>query len=487
MNNPLITDAQYADTGVKRYIGNPLIEALPPIWSPEKIEQLLEWQPEIPTSDDRKKPAHIRVHEVPAVRQLIYLLPEYSLYQSIISVLIRDGYTTRNPMLVRTWQYLHMINSAGQNDLKPIEPLDHRASGILLSGLSGIGKSTFIHRLFANYPHAVQHTKYGEKSFRHLQIVWIKINCPHDGSLRGLVQQFFVQVDRIAGTNFTKEYFLKTYSPTLPTLLGLMRRVAADYFIGTLIIDELQNLNRAKTQGDQGMLEFLGSMVEDIGVPVIGIGTPAVTRLFANELRIARRSASLGYYEFHRPGPEDPAWIDFMDTLWQYDWTETSSILTPKLRHRFYEHSQGVTALVVALFILAQYRCLLEGETLDENLLDEISQCELAPVQAALRALRSKNEDIQKTFNDLLPSSAWLEGVLDVSAALHRSVNQKTSALETKSRASTKLSGARKGLSVASNDPKDLRNLPKDAKSAHAKLREQGLTPTNPFKFAESR
>ncbi len=480
----MVVDAQYKDTGVKRYADNPLIETLPPIWSPDEMEQLLSWNLEPPTNEDRIKPAYLRVHEVPEIRSLVYLLPEYTLYQSIFSVLLRDGYTSRNPMDVRTWQYLHEINVGSLDDLKAPAPIDHRASGILFSGLSGMGKTTFINRLLANYPIAIQHMKYNNKPFHHLQIVWIKISCPHDGSLRSLVRKFFVEVDKIAGTRFTQDYFPKSgRGPAIPVLIGEMSRIAADYFLGLLVIDELQNLNRAKTQGDEGMLEFLGSLVDEIGVPVIGIGTPAVTKLFKKELRIARRATSLGYYEFHRPVPEDPAWNDFLDTLWTFDWTDNPTTLTPNLRYRFYEHTQGITALAVALYILAQYRCLLEGESISVELLDEIAAYEMASIQAALRALRSTNKNIQKEFDDLLPSEGWLDHMTDPYDAVERAIDLMNTEKFSDSKKNKKGKKISPDVTISTNksDPKDIRKLPQDINDAHHMLRETGLTPVNPF------
>lgn len=485
MNTSMAVDAKYKDTGVKRYEGNPLIESLPPIWSPKEMEQRLSWYPESPTDEDRTKPAHLKAHEVPELRRLVYLLPEYTLYQSIFSILVRDGYTTRNPMDVRTWQYLHEINMGSLDNLKAPVPIDHRASGILFSGLSGMGKTTFINRLLANYPNAIQHTKYNNKSFHHLQIVWIKISCPHDGSLRSLVRKFFVEVDKIADTRFTQDYFPKSgRGPSIPILIGEMSRIAADYFLGLLVIDELQNLNRAKTQGDEGMLEFLGSLVDEIGIPVISIGTPAVTKLFKKELRIARRATSLGYYEFHRPAPDDSAWANFLETLWKFDWTNNPTPLTPDLRYRFYEHTQGITALAVALYILAQYRCLLEDESISVNLLDEIAAYEMASVQAALRALRSTDKKIQKEFDDLLPADGWLDQLTDPNIIIQQVAALKNTLSQPKPK--KKKPSKKTTVTTSSTDPNDIRNLPDDINDAHNTLRDKGLTPVNPFNLSDT-
>jgi len=481
-------EACYRDTGVTRYAGNPLIDALPPIWSPDDAEKLLIWKPPLPTAEDLKKPAYLRIHEVPELRRFVHALPEYRMYQSIVSILIRDGLITRNPMLVSTEQYLHAINREESDGLEPPEPLQHRASGIIFSGLSGLGKSTFIDRILASYPPCIQHTEYEGRKFQQLQIVWLKISCPHDGSLKGLVQRFFAAVDLVLGTRYAKDYFPKAgRSPSLPTLLGEMRRIAANYFLCVLVIDELQNLNRRKTQGDEGMLEFLGNLVDEIGVPVITIGTPAITKLFKAEMRNPRRMASMGYYEFQRPGPDDPQWREFCEEMWKYLWVDPPVCLTDSLRHRFYEHTQGITSLAIVLFVLAQFRCLLENVALDEDLLDELAFFELAPVQRALKALRSGEPGTNSDFDDLLPAAGWTDELFDPSAAADRAASGKNPQPTNPRSPSASTPTPLKGKSPPTADPKDLRNLGGNVADAHLRLREQGLTPTNIFNLADSK
>jgi hypothetical protein len=94
---PLIP-AIYRPTGVIAYDGNPLIEALPPIHSTADIASMIEWLPPAPQVGDRETPAELRIHSLPSIRKLVYLLPEYGLYSSIFSVVLREGYTTRNPV-----------------------------------------------------------------------------------------------------------------------------------------------------------------------------------------------------------------------------------------------------------------------------------------------------------------------------------------------------------------------------------------------------
>lgn len=480
MIDSVMKDAIYRDTGVKRYQGNRLIEALPPIFSPSEMENLLKWEPEVPTDEDLIKPEYLRVHEVPELRKLVYPLPEYTLYQSIFSVAIRDGYTKRDPIKPETQRHLYYINTG-----KAPEPNDLMASGLLFSGVSGMGKSTFFNRMLNLYPQAIQHTRYYDSDWRNVQVVYIKVNCPDNGSISDLIFRIFKEIDRVAGTGLVVQYFSDKYRKTKrEVLLQALRSVAINYFIGVLIIDELQRLNRAKTQGDEGMLEFLSDLVDEIGIPVICIGTPSVTNLFQHQLKSARRGASMGYYEFVRPKPNDNAWSDLVETVWKYQWTNKKTGLSAKIKNALYEHTQGITALLIAMFTLAQYRCLVENFVLCPELFADISKTELAPVQQALRVLRCPDTKAAKEFDDLWPGPGWLEAVTSVESAVARAAQPKADGEKTTgSRARKGLpdKAPAKGKSTPSSDPKDLRNLPNDPTRAQKELFEQGLTPGNIF------
>lgn len=479
--------AIYRETKVSAYDGNPLIEALPPILTQLDLCSLVEWLPATPSQEQRSKPLELRFHELPSIRKLVYLLPEYALHSSIMSVLIRDGYTTRNPVKVQTWQNLYYVNAASGGNISPPEPTAHRASGIVFSGLSGMGKSTFINRYLQLYPQVIQHTSYKGKEFIHPQLVWIKIDCPSNGSLSGLVLRFFEAVDSALGTRYADDYFPKKgRAPTLQVLLKEMARIAANYFLGVLIIDELQNLNRAKTQGDEGFLSFLSGMVEHIGVPIIGVGTPSVTKVFKRKLQDARRAAAMGFYDFQRFAESEEAWNDFIETLLGYNWLEQSIEITDDIKAAFYFHSQGITAIVIALFMLAQYRCLADDCEFSSSLLDDISKNELAPVQNAIRLLRSGSPEAMNELDDLKFDKTWETAINDIEAALRDASNKKrasSSAINKRSESAAQKSAIaahKKGRSTPTRDDKDLRGVTAED-NPHEELRRRGITPVNIF------
>ena len=73
------------------------------------------------------------------------------------------------------------------------------ASGFTIIGVSGVGKSTAVEKILSLYPQRIVHTKYRERPLAFTQLVWLKLDCPHDGSLKQLCYQFFYALDLAAG------------------------------------------------------------------------------------------------------------------------------------------------------------------------------------------------------------------------------------------------------------------------------------------------
>ena len=124
------------------------------------------------------------------------------------------------------------------------------------------------------------------------QLVWLKLDCPHDGSIKGLCFQFFDAVDRATGTDYFPRYTKARY--TVDVLMVLMTQLVNLYQIGILIIDEIQHLSLAKGGGSEKMLNFFVTLVNTIGIPVVMIGTTKAMSILQSEFRQARRGSGQG-------------------------------------------------------------------------------------------------------------------------------------------------------------------------------------------------
>jgi hypothetical protein len=346
--------AAYRDQMVPPYRGNPLIEALPPIWTMREVTQLLG---DYPNYDEQHRllPAEVRLHLILNAVQFFEPLPVHLDVEQRFSRLIRMGYQARNPIQRGFWRELHQRVQA----LHPGESqsrLRSTALGFSMLGLSGVGKSTAVETILSLYPQVIYHRQYHEQAFNWVQLVWLKLDCPFDGSIKGLCLNFFQAIDHLIGTNYCEAY-TRRGQVTTDMLIPHVARVGSIHGLGVLVIDEIQNLSEAKSGGASKMLNFLVQLVNTIGVPVVPIGTYKALPLLRGEFRQARRGSGQGDLVWDRMA-EDEVWQLFVESLWRYQYVRQPTKLTAELSHVLYDVSQGIIDFAVKAYLLAQVRAI---------------------------------------------------------------------------------------------------------------------------------
>ena len=398
--------AIYRDTGVSAYTGNPFIEALPPLQesvdSANALRSNMLFHPE-----DLQKARIVRAHNICRIADEFFQpLGAHMLLSERVSLMIRGGYVGRNPKtgdLQRHLQNGYERVQTGDLSTFRFEEAKSTAQSMLLIGCSGSGKTTSLGRILQTYPQVIYHAE-----FNFEQVVYLKVDCSHNGSLKEICLNFFRSLDKALGTNYEKTYGLKRRNG-IETLLALMAQTANAHALGLLVIDEIQHLSRSRSGGSEEMLNFFVTMVNTIGVPVMLIGTPKARDIFEADLRSARRGAGLGaiFWEPMSLGhPDKPSqeWIAFTNNLWKLQLLQKRDVLlTDEIRAVWYDLSQGVMDIVVKLFVLAQLRALaLNKERITVGLLRQVYEDELKPVHPMLAALRSGIPEKIAQYSDLM-------------------------------------------------------------------------------------
>lgn len=389
--------AVYGDPGLPEYRSNPLISALPPIMDIKQVGEQLRRRPAFHDEEKNLSPG-IRVHAIARVlTDFFQPLSVHLELESKISLLIRSGYKGRNP--ANGDYYTHLQNGyerlvKGDFQVELFDSAISTAHSLSLIGCSGCGKSTALNTILRTYPQAIFHPDYNIT-----QLVYLKLDCPYNGNLKSLCIEFFMAVDRVLHTNYTRKYVQKRLS--IPTLMFCMAQVATLHAIGILIIDEIQHLNEAKSGGEKDMLNFFVTLTNIIGIPVVMVGTPKARQLFEADLRSARRSAGMGSLYWDRL-PRDRTWSAFISKLWQYQWLQRGEPLSDEIETVVYEYSQGVIDIAVKLFVLSQHRAIVtRAERITPKLLQTVYEDELKPVHPMLAALRSGKLDEIAKYGDL--------------------------------------------------------------------------------------
>ncbi|WP_027858486.1 AAA family ATPase [Marinobacterium jannaschii] len=404
-------EAVYIDPGIERYRGNPLIEALPPIMDLQDLKVQLSGRVIFNPQDCFEK-AHIRAHQISMLLDDFFQpLSTHKQLEEKVSVMIRGGYVGRNiadGSLNRKMQEGYQRIMSGASNSFQFAQSKSTAKSLSLIGCSGSGKSSTINRILATYPQAIYHQEYN-----FVQLTYLRIECPSDGSLKSLCLNFFREVDRTLHTSYEEKYARKRHSTEV--LLSLMGQVATQRALGILVIDEIQRLTLKRSVSKEAMLEFFVALVNVIGVPVVMVGTPKARPIFEMELQSGRRSAGFGSL-FWGPMQKglarvDPQtgkvrkteWQAFTDKLWQYQWlTKKDEVLTEEIRDCWFELSVGVLDIVVKLFVLAQMRAIATGvERITAKLLRTVYDQELKPVHPMLDALRQDKPELIVQYSDL--------------------------------------------------------------------------------------
>ena len=399
----MTTSREMPKFSLPEYEGNPFVAGLPPLQSQLQLVEALAARPEYHVQE-RGYAASLRKHCIMRLGRYFEPLERQIQLADRFGMLLRQGYIGRNPL---THDYIrHLQNGAERIEAKSLtipirQPVENTATSFALAGCSGIGKSKAIEKVLHQYPQRIQHTE----PFSLVQITWLKLDCPHQGSPKQLCINFFSAVDRLVGTNYFNWYGSRRAS--VDEMMVHMAHVANLHALGVLVIDEIQHLNKTKI-GPDALLNFLVTLVNTIGVPVILIGTLSAIPLLQENFRQARRASGLGSLIWDRM-PKGKAWDYFIDKLWQYQWTNVQTEISPEIREVLYDESQGILDIVVKLFMLAQLRLVSIGEVrrgpevLTDKLLRKVAQEDFRIVRPMLDALRTNDKKALLKYDDLLP------------------------------------------------------------------------------------
>ena len=105
--------------------------------------------------------------------------------------------------------------------------------------IPAMGKSTAVESVLRLYPQVIEHQEYKGKPLAMTQLVYLKLDCPHNGQLGGLCYSFFEEIDRVLGTDYYDQY--KRALITIDSMMILMKRIAHEYSLGLLVVDEVQH------------------------------------------------------------------------------------------------------------------------------------------------------------------------------------------------------------------------------------------------------
>ncbi len=423
--------AEYTAAEFPEYMGNPLIEAMPPFM--EKgfpFESFAEYPYFHVNERDRSN--NYRIQAVCRLRTYMELLPFHGRVMRDIYTNIWSGYAYRNPINKlgrqdgneeinesRTQRRYRESKAGRYSAFIDAEPTSATVFG--LYGLSGIGKTMSARRALSFLPQVIHHPVHN-----FTQLVWLWVECPADGSVGPLMRLILKEADRVLDTSYSKHINERT---SVPNLVELVSNVLRRHHIGLLILDEFQNA--AKAAKKSKIMDFFLTFINANKFPIMTIGVEDALGLLPGNLYTARRICDSGVNLVRELSVEE--WNIFIQGLCEFQWTRKVAdvhLIEPYLR----ELSQANPGIAVRLFILSQIDAIISGkELVTVNTLRRVANAKMAPAMPILKAMRKSRKSSEladKNIRELIES---LEGEIDsagkqaklVEAARSRAENER--------------------------------------------------------------
>ena len=394
-NGTIAIEAEYKEQIIEEF-NNPYIKVLPDIIPEEKIALELVFKPKI-KKEELLLSKEYKLNLLPRIYRTFIPLPIHIDVWNMINNLIRQGYISRNPF---NPHFKRHINKLGNKIINKTYNLDldenfrTTAQCGLIIGVSGMGKSTTVQRVLSQIPQVIVHNEYEGTNFNQIQVTWLKLEAPANGSIKSLILQFFSKLDSLLGTNNMQRHISKRLS--VDSMIPIMGQLANN-ILGLLIVDELQHLDK----NEKNVMNFFVTLMNSFGVSLLLIGTPACYSMLQQEMRIARRVSGSGAVIFN-PLKNNREFEILVKGIWKYQWLEKPSKLSKEIINTIFEKTQGVCDLVLKLYVNTQKIAIEKGlEEITVDLLNKTWKKDFVLLEPMLDAIRSNNIAKKMKFEDI--------------------------------------------------------------------------------------
>lgn len=352
---PTIEKAGYKEkTDIVEFVGNPLLAALPAFTSQNTVlKELLKLPPT--RIEDRNLDATFRLDLLSRINTVHIPRAQDLFIARSLHRCICWGYASRNPIPFSvTAEVMKQYNISVTDELQNyITRTDFPIYGFSILGVSGVGKSSSVLNALKRYTQVIEHTEYNGCPFHCVQLTWLKVDCPGDGSQKGLCTAILRQIDNVLGTHYGSEV---TSRISKDMLTSKVSQALCSHHVGVLVIDDIQNLCgiNAKKDTTSDLLSFLIYLMETLAIPVVMVGTPKVLPLFQQEFQLAKRATGDGTVRMEPMKKEDSDWTRYFSNIWNYQYLKNTVPLTEEMNEVFFRESVGNPFLCSLLYKLVQ-------------------------------------------------------------------------------------------------------------------------------------
>jgi hypothetical protein len=402
---PTYHTATYRKDVLEEHRNNPLITGLPPRFEPSEAHKRLK---AIPTIPENELTLANKLELLTGLEKRIRIptFHHIDLYQHLYARIV-SGYESRNPTLP---EIIEWTLDAADDD--PVFDLDDEedptSTGTAVIGKTGLGKTATTISVFRRlFPQCIIHTK---ENFQDIQITYLIFDMPHNGTTRSLCLNFFKALDDALRLTDTEESYHSYYSKIKTddhTMLQKIHFLCRKHHVGSLVIDELQNLLVQPPKKRQIMLNFLDTLTNQSHVPIVKIGTSDALHLFKVKARNIRRKGKT--FEMLPYAEDNKYWKELIDALFNFQFAIKPLPDTKENRACLYELTQGYPYAVLALWRELQIDAVNKGskqKAISHKKIDDIWKTRFPLLRTVFRAIKHHRTG---GFNDLLDAQHFLD------------------------------------------------------------------------------
>jgi hypothetical protein len=287
---------------------NPFLAALPPARSEKDWEKKLSRvHDELASQEMTDRARDLRIG---ATEETTVALPQAIRFAKDVVALLHDGYHCRrltgNVARMNAPDVRQKHLEAVVDKRVPRRRLGQKA--LALIGISGSGKTTTLRAILESFPPVIEHTLDRPGSPKVLQIVWLLLDAPAGRSMKGLCLAILDAFDEVLYTSLAEQLTRKSAD----VLQRKIRDLTRDYSVGVIAIDESQVL-KGKGVNQNDLIDYLVTLTNIVGVPLIFVGTPDTQSVLRAAPRIVRRT--LHAKHLWNPLPMEEAWVKLVNGM----------------------------------------------------------------------------------------------------------------------------------------------------------------------------
>ena len=331
--------------------GNPYLDAMPDMLSPEQFAQSVASYPPIPYDLAQMSPEERR-ELLPSLASIYVPMPyQYAIYDTLyraIATTYRTADVVESTRAINAYYCSQSTNYATQAD-----------SGSIL-GVPGCGKTATVRWCLSTMPQVIEHTEYQGQPCYCKQVLWLHVECPSDCSVKTLGFGIMAALDRAIGSKYLQST-QGLRSASASAIAVQTKILLTNHHVGLLVVDEIQNavLTARKNRQEKPLLRFLVELTNETMTSIYFIGTPVAEELFVSQEHLKRRTRGIRLAPFKPDG----AYLDFLSKIWPYQYTAQAAPLTTSICNKLYDCSGGIPAYVIKIFAESQAQALLQGRS----------------------------------------------------------------------------------------------------------------------------